>query len=266
LEAIDAGPAFGRPRLVLGLRDIYGEAGWTMQDWRRLGAHEVLPIYDLVLVFGDPAVTTTAQEIGLHEELGGKLEHTGYLGQHLARSRKNDRGEPPPILVTAGGGYDGAMFLEQFVEFLERRGKQRRFRARILTGPFLSRSQLRSLKQRCSGLGPVEVTAYTRRMERMLSEAAGVVCMAGYNSMVEVISAQVPALVVPRISPSQEQVIRAQRLSEPGGLRWCIPGPGALSSIDALVDEVADDAPRKNESSVDLGGISRSVKLIQSLL
>jgi predicted glycosyltransferase len=55
--------------------------------------------------------------------------------------------------------------------------------------------------------------------------------MGGYNTYCEILSFDKPALIVPRVAPRQEQLIRAKRAAE-------------LGLIEMLLPEEADDAPR----------------------
>jgi predicted glycosyltransferase len=49
-------------------------------------------------------------------------------------------------------------------------------------------------------------------MANVLAGARGVVTMGGYNTISEVLQTGVPALVIPRVRPSEEQLIRANEL------------------------------------------------------
>jgi predicted glycosyltransferase len=51
-----------------------------------------------------------------------------------------------------------------------------------------------------------------------------VVAMGGYNTFCEILSARKPSIVFPRVSPSQEQLIRADKMSQLGILTSILPG------------------------------------------
>ena len=55
--------------------------------------------------------------------------------------------------------------------------------------------------------------------------------MGGYNTYCEILSFDKPALIVPRVQPREEQLIRARRAAE-------------LGLIDMLLPEEAEDAQR----------------------
>jgi len=64
----------------------------------------------------------------------------------------------------------------------------------------------------------------------------GLVCMGGYNTLVEAVSQGLPTVCVPRISPRSEQLLRAQVFERLGLLR-CIH-PKQLT-VEKLRSEVA---------------------------
>jgi predicted glycosyltransferase len=64
--------------------------------------------------------------------------------------------------------------------------------------------------------GRVTAFSFDPRLERLLSEAAGVIAMGGYNTFCEILSFDKPGLIVPRTEPRLEQFIRASRAAELG--------------------------------------------------
>jgi predicted glycosyltransferase len=74
----------------------------------------------------------------------------------------------------------------------------------------------------------VEIIEFDNRMENLIAGARAVVGMCGYNTFCEILSFDKPALIVPRITPRQEQLIRAQRAA-------------ALGLIDVVMPHEAED-------------------------
>src|SRR5689334_3612512 len=44
------------PRMFLGLRDVLDRPAVIRRSWRELNAYRYLPVYDAVLIYGDPSV------------------------------------------------------------------------------------------------------------------------------------------------------------------------------------------------------------------
>ena len=59
----------------------------------------------------------------------------------------------------------------------------------------------------------IEVIEFDNRMEELIAGAKAVVAMGGYNTYCEILSFDKPALIVPRVEPREEQLIRARARS-----------------------------------------------------
>jgi predicted glycosyltransferase len=98
-----------------------------------------------------------------------------------------------------------------------------------------------------------------------VAAADAVVSMGGYNSVCELLSAGKTALVVPRITPRREQLIRAEALGRRGLLRWLHPDQlGArrmLAEIEALLAASSADLPR-----LPLDGLAAAAAAVDELL
>ena len=64
---------------------------------------------------------------------------------------------------------------------------------------------------------------FDNRMEELIAGAKAVVAMGGYNTYCEILSFDKPALIVPRVAPRQEQLIRARRAAELGLIEMFLP-------------------------------------------
>jgi predicted glycosyltransferase len=69
---------------------------------------------------------------------------------------------------------------------------------------------------RAAKLKRVDAITFHGQLETLVSRAAGVVAMGGYNTFCEVLSLDKRALIVPRTEPRLEQFIRASRAAELG--------------------------------------------------
>jgi predicted glycosyltransferase len=253
-----------RPRLVLGLRDIIDEAERVRREWDRVGAWELLDnLYDRVLVYGDPAVPTTADELALPARLPGRVVPVGYLGRRMEWAP--DLADPY-ILVTTGGGGDGHTVLRAYLSYLEDIRARVPFRSVLVSGPLLSARRQRNIEAHAGAVGhDVQVIRFTDRFEELLGGAAGVVSMAGYNTVAEILASGVPALLVPRETPRLEQRIRAERLVQVADVEVCPAGRLDATRIGRFVDRVLTDG-YTTPAGVDLGGVQRTVRELRGVL
>lgn len=254
-----------RPTLVLGMREIIDDVDTVRDEWQRSGAFEAIATrYDHVLVYGDPQVETTAMELGLDRLARGAVQHVGYVARPMPARRIADQ-RRPQILVTVGGGADGRLLLDTYATALRQLGSAADFTSLVLTGPMLSDSDRTAVEQTLFATGAeVEVSAFTPSPEPLMAAATGVVAMGGYNTVTELMSLGVPALIVPRDFPRREQLLRAQRLGDIGAIDWEVRShltARRLQTFVATAQRATGRSPR-----VDLGGLDTTAQAITALL
>ena len=89
--------------------------------------------------------------------------------------------------------------------------------------------------------------------------------MGGYNTTTELLTAGKPAVIVPRIEPRVEQLIRAERLQALGLLDMIHPQDLTPSRLRSKVEEVMARGRDSNlRVHVDLSGASRAATLIHA--
>ena len=243
-----------RPHMVLGLRDIIDRPDRVERDWHRDEVWSALPGYDEVLVHGDRRVLSTAVEIDLHHRVRGPVRHVGYLGG--PRVVPAERRGRPVVLVTSGGGGDGARLLRRYVGYLATRRTPAPWDSVVVTGPLLADRRAREI----DGLArivasPVRVISFTEDMSALMASASAAISMGGYNSMVELVAHGVPTLVVPREEPRAEQLLRAQRLCPLVGFRWSRLADLDDADLDEFFDSALDGGCPVDASAVSLAGL-----------
>ena len=255
-----------RPRLVLGLRDIIDEPSRVRAEWTRMGAWRLIEdAYDRVFVYGDPGLPTTAQDLDLQTAVPGKLRMLGYLAPSLGRSERRSRGTPL-ILVTPGGGGDGHKVLRAYCRYLKGLPAPAPFHSLIVTGPLMSARRRGEIAELCGSLEhSIEVISFTNDMDRVICSAHGIVSMAGYNTVVEILAARVPALLVPRDFPRREQTIRAERLARISDIATSSAAGCTSKRIAAFVTD-ALHGPALRRPPLDLDGLSRTAHELRAVL
>ena len=111
------------------------------------------------------------------------------------------------ILGMIGGGGDGAALARAFVAPEADVGWADRV---LMTGPHLPQHVRDELNRVAAGQPRVTIVDHQEEPEALLARAARVVTMGGYNSVMEVLAHGIPTLVVPRVAPREEQLIRAR--------------------------------------------------------
>jgi predicted glycosyltransferase len=231
--ALAALKARGRTRLVLGLRDVLDDPDAVVHEWRRCGYHEAISrYYDEVWVYGDPAFYELARECRFPATTTSKLRYVGYLDRQTRDDGRTSDGasELPDdyALCMSGGGQDGSALALAFAEARDC-GRPRV----VVSGPFLPPSTRQALQSLAKEDGELRVLDFCADPTPLISRAARLVTMGGYNSVCEALVARRPTLVVPREWPRREQAIRAERLRSlnmADVLPWRELSSGALRS------------------------------------
>ncbi len=204
--------------LVLGLRDIMDEPTLLLREWKR---KKVLPalehLYDEIWVYGLSRFADPLQGVACPASVRAKMIYTGYLRRSVPRRRTSEPAvqRDPYVLVTVGGGDDGMAVLDWVLAAYEQ-DPGLPLRAVIVTGPFMASEQQRRFRERADRLGRVEVLTFDTQLEVLMERAVGVVSMAGYNTFCEILSLDKRAILVPRVRPRREQVMRAMRAAALG--------------------------------------------------
>ncbi len=247
-----------RTRLVLGLRDVLDDPVTLQREWARVQNQDaVRRYYDAVWVYGDPVVYDPVREYGFAPDVAAKVRYTGYLDQR-ARLRL-----PPGwlALCLVGGGQDGAELAEAFVEAElppDTNGL-------LVTGPCMPAAARRRLIRSVASNPCRRVVSFVHEPTRLVRRADRVVAMGGYNTVYEVLSFEKPALIVPRVTPRREQLIRAERLRALGLVD--VLHPEALSAAALSTWLARGQAPvRPAREHIDFNGLSRVPQLLEELL
>jgi len=228
-------------RLVLGIRDVLDDDDALVAEWARKNAMEALErYYDEIWIYGIPELHEPLEGLDLSPSLRRRVRYTGYLRREAPdwpAETGTEIPEAPYVLVTTGGGGDGASLIDWVLRAYEE-DPALRTRALIVYGPFMPADSRQIFEERVARLdGRVSAIGFHPRFERLLIEARGVVAMGGYNTFCEILSTDQPAIIVPRVRPRREQAIRAAAAERLGLVRMLLPerdGDGAQIMAEAI--------------------------------
>jgi predicted glycosyltransferase len=170
-------------------------------------------------VYGLPQICDPLEGIALPQRVRQKMVYTGYLHRevpsHGAPPRLPEMTKRPYLLVTTGGGGDGEGLVEWVLRAYEH-DPLLPYPALLVLGPFMQPERQAEFMDRAAKVKRVDAITFHGQLETLVSRAAGVVAMGGYNTFCEVLSLDKRALIVPRTAPRLEQFIRASRAAKLG--------------------------------------------------
>lgn len=256
-------------RLVLGLRDILDDPETVRREWESEHLEEVIAYYyNLVLVYGVPSVFDTVSEYRFGREM---VERTVYCGYVVNAPTCNwncqkvcDWLTGPSrtiVLGTAGGGEDGIATLKTFIKAASRAS----WTGVAIAGPLMQEQDFADLQQFAIHNG-VRCHRFISCLSNFFWVMDGLVCMGGYNTLVEAVSSGIPTVCVPRVSPRTEQLLRSKAFESLGLLRTLHP---AELTPERLATEIslALETPRHSlleraSNALHLGGSQCAASLL----
>ncbi len=248
-------------RIVLGVRDVLDDPAVSAEEWDREGTAMALARwYDAVWVYGDRGVHDPLAGLPVPHRLRDRVVYTGYLAHGRTPDAPEVDVREPFVLATVGGGADGAHVARAFAEAPLPAGHT----GLLVTGPQMPAADRRRIARIAAGRDDLVVREVVDGAAGLVARASAVVGMGGYNTVCEAMAARTPMLVVPRVTPRREQLIRARALADRGAVSVLEPRaltPGAVGAWLAR----AVCAPAPQPAGVDLDGLDRLPDLFRAL-
>jgi predicted glycosyltransferase len=268
-------------RIVLGLRDVLDAPHVTRRVWQDEGAYEVLrQYYDAVLIYGNRELFDTAATYQIPAPPGG-IHYCGYVvnGAQATGERRQATVSGPAlspaacrlspesrlVFVSAGGGGDGHRLMQTYLRALRHLGSRVDFATLMAIGVNAPPAVRQELHQEAEGL-PVQIVSHVDDGMSAMAAADLVVCMAGYNTLAEVLQLGRKALVVPRAGPSAEQQMRCRLFEQRNLIDVLYPGQLSPQTLaERLVRDLERDDYPARDGAVDTHGVYVAAYLLRSL-
>jgi predicted glycosyltransferase len=124
------------------------------------------------------------------------------------------------------------------------------------------------IRARAKAFPQASVIEFDNRMEALIDGAKAIISMGGYNTFCEILSFDKRALLVPRVRPREEQLIRARRAAELGIIDMLEPSEAADPARLAVALRAVYERPRPSESRtvMELGGLAAICDLVDGWL
>lgn len=206
--------------------------------------------FDHILVHGDPDFIPLETSMPGSEDL--PLLYTGYVDGEIPNpdlpddtSEESSETLRQGIVVSVGGGAVGEHLLEQAVEAARLLGDDIPWR--LLAGPNLPDRVIHDLKDRAAGLN-LTLEPARDDFRTLLSNARLSISQAGYNTVMDLMAAGCPSILVPFGRDGEsEQPLRANLLEETGHaavlLEESCTGPGLAGMVAKMLSKKPDLPP-----------------------
>jgi predicted glycosyltransferase len=251
----------GRSRIVLGLRNVEDEPARVRAAWSEANTMAAVErYYDCAVVYGPANSTGDALSCLDGVPMPIPVTHVGFVGNSPASTPPDDL-PAGYLLVTVGGGSDGYDVIDAVLD--AELHAPLPFPTVIVTGPLMPADEVARLANRCDG-EHIRLFEFRHDMAQVLAGARAVVTMAGYNTVSEVLQTGVPALVIPRVRPSAEQLIRANELVAFGLADMLHPDAITPEAMWQAVQHTAGRGRRPIDSA-DYRGAERMADLLVEL-
>lgn len=245
-----------RPLVAVSIRDILAQASSAA----KLDAtHDTLrEFYDAILVHADPALAPLDASWRLAPDLESRVAYTGYVD---AQDDPLPPARPDGSVLVSGGSSSASLPLYRAAIGAARLVPGRPWR--ILVGHGVADADHEALARSASGDARVERARLDFR--ELLGRAALFVGQAGYNTVVDLMRAGTPAVLVPfEAGGETEQRLRAERLTTLGLSAML---PEADLTADALARLVRERlaAPRPAPAAFRLDGAAETARIVARL-
>ena len=168
-------------------------------------------------------------------------------------------------MVSAGGGHYGFQLLSSAIEAHSLLTESEALTMKVVAGPFLPEAQWKELCLAAEGRRGVTLVRSVPDLYSELSQARASISQCGYNTAMEIIQAQVPALVVPFADGGEdEQLKRGRRLEALGAMRVLEQKELTPKRLAEEISSLINFQPRT--AHLNLDGARRSTEILSDLL
>ena len=248
---------------IAGFRDVIDEPDFVRELWEETGVYETLrDRYAAIGVYGAPSMVDFVSDYGLDDAIAGRLHYCGYLGRSPRRALDIPLYRRPFVIATCGGGVDGSRLVETFLHAVAPLARSRGGTFLAVTGPLMPYEEHLRLARVAEAQG-VELRRVVPELRAHIAIADCVVSMPGYNTVCDILSFRRPAVFVPRVGPSREQVLRGRRLEQWGSARLLEDADS--DALRTAVTDALDGAPPPT-APVALDGLEQACNLFDEAL
>ena len=227
--------------------------------------------YDLVLIHGDERFLKLEDTFSRLGDLRCPVEYTGYVVQQnkqaMAQAAEPRLSSSPTIVASNGSGgcLSGHLLLESVLRAATLLQETLPHAFHVFAGPLMPEDVYQRLEALARLGGNVRLARYTSDLPAHLRQAELSVSMAGYNTVMDILSTQVRALVYPvTANGDQEQSLRAAKLARMGVL--AVLDGEQLEPVRLALEILRALRGKPSQIRLNLAGAENSASLLRKYL
>jgi predicted glycosyltransferase len=244
---------------VSSVRDVLVSHRQDQLEFDRRSVDLLNAHFDALLLHVDAHFKDMAP-LPLADEIRVPIYSTGFVAQKLPslHPKKNE------ILVSAGGGLFGGDIYRSAVA-AQRQLKPLGLPMRIVTGPFFPEGELQDLRVRAQDVATLTIERSVPGLGEQIANASFAIAQCGYNTAMELLGSNTPALVVPfERNGENEQILRARRMEQLGRIKVLRESQLTDESMTVALRDLMRFRPASVRANLD--GAERSVDILENLI
>ncbi len=254
-----------RPQILCSMRDVLVDdknaekTGWMIETFERY--------FDLVLLHGDPNFLPLERSFSRAHEIASRLRYTGYVLDDAPLADPEDKAGEGEVIVSMGGGAVGAPLVEAALA-IRSLTPLKDVIWRFLIGPNMPEASFQAIAARAPAGTLVERSRPDFRA--LLAGGCLSISLGGYNTVLEVLAAGIPAVVVPYSGGTEtEQTLRARLLAN-RNLLTVVPeadlSPATLAAAVRAALAQGAESQMSRLAGLDTSGADKTVQIVRERL
>lgn len=223
--------------------------------------------FDALLVHSDPTLITLDKTFSSIDKISIPIVYTGFVApkplpdaRSIIRRRLGIAENDIFIVTSAGGGKVGYHLLDSVISALGFIENRNRLQAHLFAGPYMHNLEFERLESRASE--KIKVERFTNDFLSYLTAADLSISMAGYNTSMDIMAVNVPALIWP-FPQNREQRMRAEKLSSLGVLHVLDDKDLQPSHLAGVIMKALSKRP-STKGKIDLEGARNTSRWLES--
>lgn len=253
-------------KLVCSVRDIIESSKGSENDDHI--CELINQFYDMVLIHGDHKIIPFRSSFPMQDRISTPIIQTGYIARSLnIQPIVAIREEAPIMLVSVAGGRVGGELLEAVLNAHHRIKEKWNHKLVLFSGAFQNEEE--TLKHRIKKEYTDSVVYYDfsdKLYLKYLYASSMVICLGGYNSLIESVSLGKPVMVYRRefLGSNMEQDLRINLFHKAGYVEVINPNDLEIEKLVELTIKTLKNFKYPNQK-INTSGVKNSTEVLLSM-